>query len=130
MNWLNIRLGTMGNLIPFFCTLLQTLSTLNGNSSFMSPQDLSLAITYATSVPMLAAAVIGQLAMLEAGMSSVERVKHYCDTIESEECMSPEEADAATKSLPADWPSKVYKYIYNCCCLYLFFNHNILYHLV
>jgi ABC-type multidrug transport system fused ATPase/permease subunit len=78
--WLTLRLETMGGMISFFVAALAAGETL-----FIEKQYVSLSLQAAFSLVSTVKYLVLIGSEVEANMNSVERIKHYSESIASEE---------------------------------------------
>lgn len=94
--WLMIRLEIMGGLISFFIAALAA-----GNTDFIDEQYISLSLQAAFSLVSTVKYLVTLGSDCEAMMNSVERIKHYSDSIAPEET---NEIISKYKEIPKNWP--------------------------
>ncbi len=92
--WLTMRLDAIGNLLVFIVGILVVTSRFS-----VSPSISGLVLSYVLSVAQMLQFSIRQLAEVEKGMNSVERLRHYGVGLE-------EEAPLHTVDVRESWPEK------------------------
>lgn len=98
--WLNIRLDTMGSLVSCFIGGLAV-----GASSIIPPDYIAMGLQNAFTIPVILKFIVSAMTSMEASMSSVERLKHYTETLPREE---PNLAGSETEfeNPSENWPEK------------------------
>ncbi|KAJ4413748.1 ATP-binding cassette transporter yor1 [Gnomoniopsis sp. IMI 355080] len=92
--WLSVRLDAVGNALVFTTGILVITSRFNVN-----PSIGGLVLSYILSTVMMIQFTVRQLAEVENGMNSVERLRYYGTQLE-------EEAPLHTIDVPPTWPDK------------------------
>lgn len=92
--WLAVRLDAIGNLLVFTTGILVVTSRFDVN-----PSIAGLVLSYILSIVSMIQFTVRQLAEVENGMTSVERIHHYGTYLE-------EEAPLKLKDVPEEWPQK------------------------
>ena len=92
--WLAVRLDAIGNLLVFTTGILVVTSRFDVN-----PSIAGLVLSYILSIVSMIQFTVRQLAEVENGMTSVERINHYGSQLE-------EEAPLKLKEVPDEWPQK------------------------
>lgn len=92
--WLSVRLDMIGNALVFTTGILVVTSRFN-----VSPSIAGLVLSYILAIVQMIQFTVRQLAEVENGMISVERLRYYGTQLE-------EEAPPHTVEVPASWPDK------------------------
>jgi ABC-type polar amino acid transport system ATPase subunit len=95
--WLSIRLDSFGAFLVLAVAMLTV-----GTRFTISPGQTGVALSYILSAQSIWSWVIRQSAEIENNMSSVERMVHYANHVETEPPHSVPETDS---KLPAAWPA-------------------------
>jgi ABC-type branched-subunit amino acid transport system ATPase component len=77
--WLMARIGMLGAACTFFIFCLTTATT-----AFVPTGQMGIALVQSFQLPMILGMLIGQLAEVESGFNSVERIMFYSESIEAE----------------------------------------------
>ena len=92
--WLSVRLDTIGNILVFTTGILVVTSRFN-----VSPSISGLVLSYILSIVQIIQFTVRQLAEVENGMNSTERIYYYGTELE-------EEAPLHLAEVPVSWPDK------------------------
>jgi ATP-binding cassette, subfamily C (CFTR/MRP), member 1 len=99
--WLAIRLETMGGMISCFIAALAA-----GKTNLIADEYVSLSLQSAFSLVISMKFLMTMGPEVEAMMNSVERIRHYSETIASEEDHEVTSRYLDTACIPEDWPNK------------------------
>ncbi|KAK9886056.1 hypothetical protein WA026_014839 [Henosepilachna vigintioctopunctata] len=93
-NWMDVRLGIVGNMIILFAALFAVLGRGNMDSGL-----IGLSISYALQITQTLSWLVITTSRLETNIVAVERIKEYTE--------KPQEAawDIPNKTPPASWPA-------------------------
>jgi ABC-type multidrug transport system fused ATPase/permease subunit len=98
--WLNVRLDTMGSMVSCFIGGLAV-----GASGLIPPEYIAMGLQNAFTIPVILKLIVSGMTSMEASMSSVERLKHYIETLPREEPAGIEN-DSSIITPPGDWPEE------------------------
>ncbi|EFC39720.1 predicted protein [Naegleria gruberi] len=97
--WLGIRIQVLAQIVVFFTALFAIIA--RHTTTYIAPSLLALSITYSLQLTDNFTFLIRYFVDLESSMTSVERIVHYCNNIDSE-APTEQEDDPS----PEEWPSE------------------------
>ncbi|CUI15196.1 ABC transporter, putative, partial [Bodo saltans] len=102
--WFSIRIDAMSSSIVLATTLIICGVVVSSDDPAQAPV-MSLAITYSIGIASAFGYLTTMTSDLESGMSSVERVKEYCDELPQEKVVEYGTEPEDIAAPPENWPS-------------------------